>query len=180
MWPEGNPSWAQLPCKLPEHAAGKAQELGDPSEHVFLFDVCQKCGISAFNLDDEETCTVINNQHAEDKAQVAKAFGPNDEGVQISGLAFMVNVSAQLVADKINAALAAEREKLEEAERSRSRLQQAVTNGQRLNDALDDNDKLREQLVKMELELQRSNAKCAEKATQLSVGNAALAAEREK
>jgi hypothetical protein len=109
-------------AKKPEHAAGKAQELGDPSEHVFLFDVCQKCGISAFNLDDDETCTVINNQHAADNAQLAMAFGPNDECIQIGGLSFMVNISAQLIADKINASINAEREryrKLVDAERRR-------------------------------------------------------------
>ena len=42
-----------------------------------------------------------------EQQELAKAFGPNDEGVQIGGLAFMVNVSAELVAYKINAALAA-------------------------------------------------------------------------
>lgn len=37
----------------------------------------------------------------------AKAFGPNDECVQIGGTTFTVNISAQLVADKINSALSA-------------------------------------------------------------------------
>lgn len=37
--------------------------------------------------------------------QIAKAYGPNDECVQVNGLAFEVNVSAKLVAETINAAI---------------------------------------------------------------------------
>ena len=37
----------------------------------------------------------------------AKTYGPNDDCVQVGGLAFSVNISAKAVADKINAALAA-------------------------------------------------------------------------
>jgi hypothetical protein len=37
--------------------------------------------------------------------QIAKAFGPNDECVQVEGLVFKVNISAKLVAEKINVAI---------------------------------------------------------------------------
>jgi hypothetical protein len=37
----------------------------------------------------------------------ARAYGPNDDCVQVEGLTFTVNISAKAVADKINAALAA-------------------------------------------------------------------------
>jgi hypothetical protein len=44
--------------------------------------------------------------------ELAKAFGPNDRCLQIGGLAFNVNIPATLIADRINAAIADEREKL--------------------------------------------------------------------
>jgi len=37
----------------------------------------------------------------------AKAYGPDDDCIQIAGLVFKVNVSAKTVAKKINTALAA-------------------------------------------------------------------------
>jgi hypothetical protein len=56
----------------------------------------------------------------------AVAFGPNDECVQIGGTAFTVNISAQLVADKINASIQRVLQKKEASEHSTHVLQVAL------------------------------------------------------
>ena len=73
------------------------------------------------------------------------------------------DLQLKAIADAHNAEITAERDK-----RSYSRLHVDLAESRR------DNEQLREQLAAMELELQRSNAKVAEKAAQLAAAQAAI------